>query len=144
MSNKGSKVGELLELFKDEKATQMLMANIKVSITQMIEDLFSKFVESFNAKLDQLIHKSVKEQISELSEVQNQKMTTMQQVNDSLKLRLDLAETETRMHNLLINGLRTFTDINEESLGPFASKAEHEASQAVKALCNKRLGLSIP
>ena len=142
MARKSAKVDDLLEQLKDERVIERLI----VCLTPVIEDIFNRFVDAFSTKLESLVERSSYDLITKHCESQVQRLNTLEEENESLKVRLDQAEVELRQNNLIIHGLEESvvqTGLENSGSGLSTLRANHEATSAVVSLCNSRLGLSV-
>lgn len=147
MAKKTIKVEELADLLtKDDDLRELLVARLTESLAPIVERMCNRFVEAFSAKLDILVEKSAKELITKHCETQTQKLIALEETNEALRTRLDQAEAGARLNNLLIHGLEEsmeLTGYGDSKMDQLVPRADREASQAVVALCNMRLGLTI-
>lgn len=142
MSKKGTKVEELIELLKDEKATEFMIDKLGDSwspaIEIMLEKKIDKIIDRILLKLDPIIEKKINNLIGTQLDSIQLKQTNLEKENSNLLSRLSQLESEARLPNLVFHGV-------EEAPVPNASRdaAEKEAIQATLNLCTHTLGLLV-
>lgn len=146
MAKKGAKVDDLLEQLKDDRVSEFLLARLTASLTPVIEGIFNRLVDAYSTRLDQLVESHCHDLIARHCESQDRKTRALEEENDALKSRLDLAEADSKMNNLVIHGLEEAVMQSGEGDAGFSPSARHvnlEATTAVISMCNSRLGLSL-
>lgn len=133
---------ELIELLKDDKATEFMIDKLKDSwspaIETMLEKKIDKIIDKILLKLDPIIEKKINNLIgAQLDNIQ-MKQSNLEEENNNLRSRLSQLESEARLSNLVFHGV-------EEAPVPDASRdsAEKEAIQATINLCTHTLGLQV-
>lgn len=133
MSKKASRVDELVELLKDEKIAEVLVARLE----ELIERKLDKIIEKVLLKLNPIVEAMVATSVAAQQEVLQKKLNDLETENNKLKTRLDIVETEGRATNLMIHGLP------EENVDSGSKEAVSEATQATLRMCNSTLGLAV-
>lgn len=134
MAKKSVKAEDLAELLKDEKVMEVLVARLDTMLEKKVESIIERVLLKINPVIEQM----VKDMLSARCDKMQLKQTHLEEQNEELGRRLDLAEMETRQNNLVVHGLPELEGMNKSK-----HMAESEATQAIITLCNTTLGLNI-
>lgn len=105
MSKNGPKINDRVGLVLDDRVIQVLFERLTTCLSPNVKALVNKFIEKFEAKLEELVEKLSADYVSKSCDKQSHKIVALKTENEQLKLRLDGLEGSLRLENLVIHGL---------------------------------------